>query len=207
MAMSQRFEDALQFAARLHATQKRKGSDTPYIAHLLAVTAIALEYGATEDEAIAALLHDAVEDQGGAPRLEEIRDRFGDPVATIVQGLTDTDEMHKPSWRPRKERYIAHLRQSPYSVRFIAVADKLHNVQSVLTDYQTIGEDLWSRFTGGREGTLWFYRAVLAALQSAERPNEARLNALIAELDEAVDELERAASERRPRSALPQGRT
>jgi GTP pyrophosphokinase len=202
--MSQRFEDALQFAARLHATQKRKGSDTPYIAHLLAVTAIALEYGATEDEAIAALLHDAVEDQGGVPRLAEIRSRFGDAVAAIVQGLTDTDELNKPSWRPRKERYIAHLRQAPYSVRFIAAADKLHNARSVLTDYRAIGEELWPRFTGGREGTLWFYPAVLAALQSAARPKEDRLNALIAELEAAVASLERAATEPPRRSELSQ---
>src|SRR5262245_45666893 len=104
MTLSKRFDDAFQFAADLHRTQTRKSSSTPYIAHLMAVAAIALEYGATEDEAIGALLHDAVEDQGGQPVLAEIRARFGDGVAGIVEGCTDTDQVHKPSWWPRKER-------------------------------------------------------------------------------------------------------
>src|SRR6478672_6825650 len=128
MALSKRFDDAFQFASELHRTQLRKSSDIPYIGHLMAVCAIALEYGATDDEAIAALLHDAVEDQGGAPVLAEIRDRFGDDVAAIVAGCTDTDEVHKPSWWPRKERFIERLATAPYSVRLVVAADKLHNV-------------------------------------------------------------------------------
>jgi (p)ppGpp synthase/HD superfamily hydrolase len=187
------FDDALVLASRLHARQRRKGSDTPYIAHLMAVTALVLEHGGTEDEAIAALLHDAGEDQGGQATLEEIRSRFGDEIAATVAGLTDTDHIHKPSWRPRKERYVAHLRTAPYSVRLIAAADKLHNARSVLNDYRSLGEAVWNKFTGGREGTLWFYAAVLATLQDAAQPEETRLTALIKELAEVVETLERKA--------------
>jgi (p)ppGpp synthase/HD superfamily hydrolase len=193
--LSDRFDEAFLLASRLHARQRRKGSDTPYVAHLLAVTALVLEHGGTEDEAIAAILHDAVEDQGGQATLEKIRSRFGHEIAATVAGLTDTDEIHKPSWRPRKERYIAHLRTAPYSVRLIAAADKLHNVRSVLNEYRVLGEAVWDKFTGGREGTLWFYAAVLATLQDAARPEETRLNALIAELSEVVAVLEREAAE------------
>lgn len=189
--LSDRFEAAFLLASGLHARQRRKGSDTPYLAHLMAVTALVLEHGGTEDEAIAALLHDTVEDQGGPATLALIRDRFGEEIAVIVAGLTDTDEVHKPSWRPRKERYIAHLRTAPYSVRLIAAADKLHNARSVLLDYRVLGEDVWNRFTGGREGTLWFYAAVLDALRDAAEPGEDRLNALIEELAGVVTTLQR----------------
>jgi (p)ppGpp synthase/HD superfamily hydrolase len=175
MHPTDRFYEALGFAAGLHAQQRRKGSDVPYIAHLLAVTAIVLEHGGSEDEAIAALLHDAVEDQGGPPMLAEIRARFGDNVAEIVAGCTDTDQVHKPSWRLRKERYIAHLRHAPFSVRFVSAADKLHNARSVLADYRQHGEALWPRFTGNRDGTLWYYRAVTDALQAASNPEECPL--------------------------------
>lgn len=198
MQPTERFIDALAYATRLHAGQTRKGSETPYIAHLLAVTALVLEHGATENEAIAALLHDAVEDQGGRPTLEAIRARFGPEVAAIVAGCTDTDEIHKPSWRPRKERYIAHLRDAPYSVRLVSAADKLHNARSVLADYLELGEPLWSRFTGNREGTLWFYPAVTEALHDAMKPDENDLAALIGELERTVTELEAAAAQRQP---------
>jgi GTP pyrophosphokinase len=156
----------------------------------MAVTAIALEYGATEDEAIAALLHDAVEDQGGAPVLEDIRARFGDNVAEIVSGCTDTDQVHKPSWWPRKERFIERLAVAPHPVRLVVAADKLHNVQSVLADYQRLHDDLWPRFTGGKGGTLWYYRAVSDTLRKATPPEEARLNLLLDEVERNVIELE-----------------
>jgi GTP pyrophosphokinase len=197
--LTERFIDANSYATRLHAGQTRKGSDTPYIAHLLAVTALVLEHGGTEEEAIAALLHDAVEDQGGRPTLEAIRTRFGDEVATIVAGCTDTDEIHKPSWRPRKERYIAHLRAAPYSVRLVSAADKLHNARSVLADYREFGEPLWSRFTGNRDGTLWFYPAVTQALRDALQPGETELGALVHELERTVTALEAAAARHQSR--------
>jgi (p)ppGpp synthase/HD superfamily hydrolase len=191
VALTERFDDALVFASRLHAGQIRKGSRTPYIAHLLAVTAIVLEHGGTENEAIAALLHDAVEDQGGQRTLDEIRRRFGQEVAAIVLGCTDTDQVHKPSWRPRKERYIARLPHEPYAVRLVAAADKLHNAGSVREEYRTLGDALWAHFTGGREGTLWFYRAVSDALMASLRPREESLHHLLDQLEWTVSVLER----------------
>ena len=124
--LSSRFDVAFVYASQLHKDQMRKGSQIPYISHVLAVASIALEHGADENEAIAALLHDAVEDAGGAPVREEIRKRFGEEVATIVDGCTDTDESPKPPWRTRKEAYIAHLRDAPDSVALVSAADKLH---------------------------------------------------------------------------------
>src|SRR5947199_8691848 len=135
MVLTTRFEEALIYATRLHASQSRKGSTTPYIAHLLAVTALVLENGGNEDEAIAALLHDAIEDQGGASTREEIRRHFGDAVVAIVDGCTDTEVMPKPPWRGRKEAYIAHIRHASPSVRLVSAADKLHNARTILADY------------------------------------------------------------------------
>ena len=160
MAVSPRFVEALSFATFLHKDQVRKGTPIPYVAHLLAVCSIAFEHGATEDEAIAALLHDAVEDQGGAPVLEEIRKRFGDQVAMIVAGCTDADTVPKPPWEQRKRAYVEHLLTAPDAVRLVSCADKLHNARSILADYRVYGEDVWARFKGGRAGTLWYYRAL-----------------------------------------------
>jgi (p)ppGpp synthase/HD superfamily hydrolase len=188
MTLSTRFEEALAYAARLHATQRRKGTDVPYVSHLLAVASLALESGADEDEAIAALLHDAVEDQGGAPTLAEVRRRFGDRVAEIVAGCTDADTVPKPPWRARKEAYLAHLPAASRSVRLVSTADKLHNARAILLDYRAHGEALWARFTGGREGTLWYYRALIAAYRAAGG------GPLVDELDRTVSELERLAS-------------
>ena len=142
----ERFEDALRYAARTHARQWRKGTTIPYITHLLAVAAIVGEHGGTETEVIAALLHDAVEDQGGAPRLQEIRERFGDEVAAIVQECSDTDRTPKPPWRERKEAYIEHLAGAAPSARLVSAADKLHNARAILADYRERGDALWSRF-------------------------------------------------------------
>src|SRR4051794_14565870 len=138
MESSSRFEDALVYATRLHAQQVRKGSGVPYIAHLLAVTAIAMEYGADEDTAIAALLHDAVEDQGGAATREAIRRRFGERVVAIVDGCTDTEVTPKPPWRARKDAYVAHVLVAPPDVRLVSAADKLHNARSILADYRLL---------------------------------------------------------------------
>src|SRR5215213_6069665 len=189
------FGNALEFAARLHEKQTRKGSDTPYISHLLAVTAIALDYGATETEAIAAILHDAVEDQGGQEALEEIRRRYGDQVASIVEACSDTDESPKPPWRERKVAFVERLRTEPYSVRLVVAADKLHNVRDVLRAYRVHGDDLWSQFNGGRDGTLWYYRAVVDALKQASKPEEKQLNAIIEEITDTHSMLEQAIAE------------
>jgi (p)ppGpp synthase/HD superfamily hydrolase len=192
LATSKRFEDALQFAAHLHASQERKGSRTPYIAHLLAVTAIALEHGATEDEAIAALLHDAVEDQGGQPTLETIRTRFGNTVAAIVLGCTDADQTPKPPWCERKRAFIAGLEDSPPSVQLVVAADKLHNARAVLADLNSRGKAVWPLFNTGREGTLWYYRAVTDMLLRDRAAAGSRLEDLLAELDLTVSALEQA---------------
>ena len=184
MSYGDKFERAVVYAARVHGDHYRKGTHIPYVTHLLAVAAIVGENGGTEDEVVAALLHDAPEDRGGEARLGDIRLRFGDAVAEIVAGCTDTYEDPKPPWRERKERHLAHLAGASDSVRLVSAADKLHNARSVLSDYRAVGEKLWSRFTGGREITLWAYRAVVDTL-GAEHEDP-----LLEELDRVVRELE-----------------
>ncbi|MFO6447970.1 HD domain-containing protein [Erythrobacter sp. NE805] len=164
--LTQRFDDALAYASRLHRHQTRKGNGIPYISHLLAVAAIALENGADEDQAIAALLHDAVEDQGGLPRLEEIRRRYGDDVAAMVADCTDSHEEPKPAWHPRKEAYIASLAHKPARSLAVSLADKTHNAAAINADLRAHGAAVWSRFTGGKGGTLWYYRALANAFRA-----------------------------------------
>lgn len=195
MAYGEKFEEALLYAARLHRDQKRKGTNIPYINHLLAVTAIVGENHGTEDEVVAALLHDAPEDQGGKERLEDIRARFGEGVTEIVDGCVDTYEEPKPAWRPRKEAYVERMPSEPASVQLVSAADKLHNARSILTDLRDLGEDLWDRFTGGKEGTLWYYRALAEAYTADEA------SPVVKELNRVVREIQalalRTASERR----------
>jgi GTP pyrophosphokinase len=186
--MSERFEHALLYAARLHVLQRRKGSGAPYVAHLLGVASLVLEHGGDEDEAIAALLHDAVEDQGGAATREEIRRRFGERVAAIVDGCTDTDQTAKPPWRERKEAYLAHLPTASASVRLVSAADKLYNARSIVSDLRRVGDAVWERFRGGRDGTLWYYRSLVVAFQAAGA------SPLVDELAQVVAELESAAA-------------
>jgi (p)ppGpp synthase/HD superfamily hydrolase len=164
--LQSRFEEALLLAARLHARQKRKDKDLPYISHLLAVTALVLEDGGDEDEAIAALLHDAVEDQGGLRTLEEIHRRFGERVADIVEGCSDAVIHPKPPWRERKLAYLEHLRTASASVRRVSLADKLHNARTILADLEQDGDGVWERFNGGKQGSLWYYRSLLEIFQS-----------------------------------------
>ncbi len=159
--LRERFEDALRYAAQLHASQVRKGTGTPYISHLLAVASLVIEAGGDEDEAIAALLHDAVEDQGGTAVLGEIEARFGKRVTEIVDGCSECYGEPKPLWQERKASYLEHLKTASPSVLLVSIADKIHNARSVLSDYRRLGEGLWGRFKGGRDGTLWYYRALL----------------------------------------------
>jgi (p)ppGpp synthase/HD superfamily hydrolase len=187
---AEKFEEALMYAARVHRDQTRKGTKIPYVTHLLAVAAIVGENGGTEDEVVAALLHDAPEDRGGEARLEDIRERFGDEVADIVAGNTDTFENPKPPWHERKEAYVVRVAHEPRSVRLVSAADKLHNARSVLADLRSLGDDLWARFNGGKEGTLWYYRALVEAFGSAGS------NPIVEELDRVVGELERLAGKR-----------
>jgi len=188
-----RFEEALALAARLHAGQVRKGGAVPYVAHLLAVTALALEHGADADTAVAALLHDAVEDQGGAATREEIRRRFGEAVAAVVDALTDSDAAdpaQKAPWRQRKEAYLAHLPSASSEARLVSAADKLHNARTILAELRH-GGDVWRLFKGGRDGTLWYYRRLVDIFRAT-----GTVPALTEELARTVAEIERLAGER-----------
>ena len=185
MKLSRQFEKALIYATRIHGGQLRKKTKIPYIAHILGVTAIALEYGATKTEAIAALLHDAVEDCGGAKRLRDIECKFGKTVAKIVDGCTDTDQVPKTPWLERKKAYVAHVRNASMPTKLVSASDKLHNIRAILMDYRQEGEKLWSRFNGGKQGTLWYYRALVNAFG-----NNKRIQPLVQEIDRVLTELE-----------------
>ncbi len=179
-----RFLRAFVFAAEKHSGQTRKASTIPYIAHLMGVASLVLEAGGDEDLAIAALLHDVVEDCGGAPMLKEVRRRFGKRVAKVVDGCTDADTYPKPPWRERKEKYIRHLKAADADTRLVSAADKLNNVRSILSDYRALGESVWSRFNGGREGTLWYYRTLRDQFLRHKR------NRITRDLELAVNELD-----------------
>lgn len=189
MALSERFLDALIYATRLHAGQARKGSGIPYISHLLAVCALVLEHGGDEEQAIAALLHDAAEDQGGEPTLENIRDRFGERVARLVSDLSDTFESPKPPWRERKQAYLAHLPLADPDSWLISLADKVHNARTILADYDRVGAKIWGRFTERRSGTLWYYRSLVEAFRQISS------GFLVEELDRVVTLLEQSTEE------------
>jgi (p)ppGpp synthase/HD superfamily hydrolase len=184
LPLTPRFVEALAYAAAVHAGQSRKGTTVPYVAHVLGVCALVLEDGGGEDEAIAALLHDAVEDGGGLPVLAEIRRRFGDRVAEIVWACSDTDETPKPPWKERKVRYIAHVRAAGADARRVSCADKLHNARAILRDYRLEGERLWERFNAPADEQLWYYRALVQAFQQPGR------TPLVDELERVVGQLE-----------------
>ena len=176
--LTDRFQDALSLAFRLHDGQKRKGTQVPYFSHLMGVAALVLEDGGNEDEAIAALLHDAVEDQGGLQTLEDIRQKFGQHVAEIVDGCTDAYTQPKPPWKQRKQAYLAHLTQAPPEVLRVSLADKLHNARSIYADLQRNGSSTWMRFNGGREGTIWYYRSLVEIFKQARiQPDGCRAGA------------------------------
>ncbi|MCC7494368.1 MAG: HD domain-containing protein [Fimbriimonadaceae bacterium] len=181
----ERFEAALVYAAQVHGDHSRKGSKMPYIGHLLAVAGIVIDYGGDEDCAIAALLHDAVEDRGGQPRLADIRERFGERVAAIVLGCSDTEVTPKPPWRQRKELYIAHVPTASPEVLLVSSADKLHNALSIWRDYRREGAATFERFRGGQDGTLWYYRALVEAYRVSQG------TPVLPELEQVVAALER----------------
>jgi len=182
--LSSRFEEALILATRLHTNQVRKGTRIPYVAHLLAVTALVLEDGGDEDQAIAALLHDAVEDQGGIETLDEIRKLFGERVAHIVEGCSDSFESPKPPWRERKVNYLRHLREADIDIQRVSLADKLHNACSILLDLQQHGDVIWERFKGGKDGTLWYYCSLVAIF------HENDFSPMVGELQRVFNEIE-----------------
>lgn len=189
MILSSRFNHALTFAADLHRYQVRKGSNVPYISHLLGVCSLVLEYGGDEDSAIAALLHDAIEDQGGLPTRDKIKQHFGENVTAIVEACTDAHETPKPPWRERKEAYIRHVSEMSDQAALVSAADKLYNARSIIKDWQEVGEEIWDRFSASKEETLWYYRELATAFQK-RKP----MIPIFLELARTVQELETLAS-------------
>lgn len=165
-----RFQSALVKAFDLHRYQTRKSTGVSSLGHLLGVASIVIDAGGTEDEAIAGLFHDAVEDQGGRDVLDEIRADYGINVARIVEGCTDAYETPKPDWRTRKERHIANLPEESKSVHTVYAADKVHNLRTLLESVRRDGPEAFTHFKGGEEGTLWYFDAVLNTLTKAPRP-------------------------------------
>jgi (p)ppGpp synthase/HD superfamily hydrolase len=181
--LTKRFDEALVYAACVHEGQFRKGTAIPYVAHLLAVCAMVLEDGGDEDEAIAALLHDAVEDAGGSGQAAAIRQRFGARVARIVEECSDTEVSPKPPWRTRKEAYVERAKSAPDDARRVSLADKIHNARSILLDYRQHGEGLWARFRASGDEQVWYFEALVAAFRRASG------NRLVDELARVVGEI------------------
>lgn len=184
------FDAAVQYALHVHGGQERKGSGIPYATHLLGTAAIVLHFGGTEEQAIAALLHDSAEDQGGKARLEDVRARFGERVAHIVDGCTDTYADPKPDWEPRKRAYIARIATEDPEVRFVSAADKLDNARAIVADLREDGMKVFERFKGG-ERSVWYYGELVQAFRKAGT------NALVEELAVVVREMEELAGVRR----------
>ena len=164
--LTERFDNALQFAHGVHRSQPRKDTTIPYVSHLLSVAGLVLESGGDEDLAIAALLHDAVEDaedMSGEEMSDRIRAKFGDRVADIVDGCSDAKSSpggSKPPWRSRKEAYLEHLRSASNDVLRVSIADKVHNARSIATDQDRFGEKLWERFSSTSEESRWYYTSL-----------------------------------------------
>lgn len=196
-----RLQKAFRYAAEKHAGQTRKQTAVPYISHLMAVASLVLEAGGDEDMAIAALLHDVVEDCGGLPRLREIRKMFGPRVAKIVEGCTDSFGEPKAAWIERKKDYLRELKRADAKTRLVSASDKLHNVRTILSDYRQDGEVIWKRFSGKKDGTLWYYRALSGEYERRGRNRITRDLALV------VEELEAAvAAGSRSTIAMPKAR-
>ncbi|AGF53631.1 sll7077 (plasmid) [Synechocystis sp. PCC 6803] len=168
--LTPRFGDALVLANQLHAQQFRKGSPVPYISHLLGVTALVLEMGGNEDEAIAALLHDAVEDQGGEATLNVIREKFGETVAQLVLGCSDSSTVPKPPWEERKQQHLQKMSRISLAVLKISLADTLHNARTIEIDLHRYGNDIWQKFSRSKSGIIWYYQSLWQIYQD-RNPN------------------------------------
>lgn len=190
IVLSRRFEKALVYAARIHGKQVRKRTHRPYIGHLLSVASIVIEFDGDEDMAIAALLHDAVEDQGGLPRLRDIRRRFGKRVAHIVDGCTDSYATPKLPWIDRKRAYLERIPKEATEVRLVSAADKLSNARETLQDVRAHGVEVFESFAGKKDGTLWYYQAIV------EKFREAGSNGLVEDLARVVTELKQLSTRR-----------
>jgi (p)ppGpp synthase/HD superfamily hydrolase len=180
-----RLSDAFAYAATLHATQIRKGTSIPYVAHLMSVAALVLENGGDTEQAIAGLLHDAAEDHGGLGTLRAIEARFGSGVALIVSDCTDAWDDPKPPWKARKEAYLAQLPGKTDRTLLVSLADKVHNAEAIAADATNVGPEVWKRFKGGYEGTVWYYRALHDIfLQKMPGPLCTRLLAAIRKMED-----------------------
>ena len=190
--LTEHFDRAVRYANRIHADQTRKGTDVPYMTHLLGVASLVLENGAqSEEEVIGALLHDAAEDQGGRPRLDDIREQFGEQVGHIVDACTDSYESPKPPWRERKEAYVTHVREliergGDEPALRVSLADKLHNTRAIVADVRESGDAVFERFNGKKDGTIWYYAALVEAFRGFP-------NRMVGELEREVTELRRLA--------------
>lgn len=187
--LTNRIAQALALAVEAHDGQKRKGTQIPYVAHPMGVTSIALEHGADEEQAMAALLHDAVED-GGPEYAQRIRTQFGDRVADIVQGCTDgvpDASGKKEDWKPRKERYIAHLKEASNDVLLVSGSDKLHNARAIVEDLLRIGPLVFERFTASQDETLWYYQTLADVFKHRESPIAKALSDTVARMKQLAN--------------------
>ncbi|MBA2304774.1 MAG: HD domain-containing protein [Acidobacteria bacterium] len=165
--LTARFEDAFRYAREIHGAQTRKGNAAPYIGHLMGVASIVLDDGGTEEEAIAALLHDAAEDQGGRDRLADIRARFGDGVARIVEDCTDSWETPKRPWSDRKREYVEHARALPGPSLRVAAADKVHNAYAILRDLRSVGDQVWERFNAPADDVIAYHEGLVRSFRAS----------------------------------------
>jgi (p)ppGpp synthase/HD superfamily hydrolase len=157
----------VRYAADLHKAQPRKGTDAPYVSHLLAVASFVIESGGDEDSAIAALLHDAAEDHGGRERVDDIRARFGEKAARIVEDCTDSWTNPKEDWRIRKERYVEHAKKLDRDSLRVSAADKVHNAYTILRDLRTHGDGVWRRFNASPDDILWYYDTLVRSFRES----------------------------------------
>jgi (p)ppGpp synthase/HD superfamily hydrolase len=185
VSLTPRFDEAAAYARAVHDGQTRKGTSVPYFSHLIAVASLVLDAGGTEDEAIAALLHDAAEDQGGRVRLEEIRARFGESVARIVEDCTDSWTQPKEPWMERKQRYVRHAATLDGGALRVSAADKVHNAWAILRDLRTMGDRVWDRFNAKPDDVIWYYTTLVRAFR------EAGGGPLVDELERVVRGIER----------------
>jgi (p)ppGpp synthase/HD superfamily hydrolase len=195
--LGSRFTSAMDYARLVHI-ERRKGTEIPYMAHLMGVASLVMGeaghagFPVTEDMVIAALLHDAAEDHGGLPRLKDIEHNFGSNVARMVEGLSDSlteDPEKKQSWQERKEAYIERLREEPADVQLISAADKLYNARAILEDYREIGPRVWERFKRGRREQIWYFDELLKVLKSSGASR------IVEELGRVVNELRQISAE------------
>lgn len=183
MSYSDRVVDALKLTMELHREQTRKGTSIPYVTHLWAVASLVGEYGGDEDQVIAALLHDAIEDQGDKITFEQIQERFGKTVVEIVRGCTDAETIPKPPWKARKQHYLAHLTTASPHVKLVSAADKLHNAHAILSDLREEGKAVWTRFNAGAEDQIWYYHKIVTALRTGWA------HKMVDELEQVIDQL------------------